>query len=509
MEAKRRTVLKQSIGLLVGSFGAVHVSHASATTALPFEEYTKHDGLGLADLVRRGRVTELELLETAISRADAVNPRINAIIGHRQQLHRMARKAIERGLPGGPFKGVPFLVKDLSLTMKGVPCWQGCKLFEDWVPEVDSLAIRRYRRAGLVLFARTATPELGSIPTTESALTGITRNPWNLDRTAGGSSGGTAAAVAAGIAPMGSGTDGGGSIRIPASCCGLFGLKPTRERVPIGMELACAHALTRSVRDSAALLDATSGGPRGSTNAPPRNKQPFLKQVGKRPRRLKIGLATDSALAEQLDPECGRAVRNAGKLCEELGHEVENITSEYCQMFSWNDLLNAWLTVALAGMASLVQRRLKRLGREIRDDDLEPRTHASFERGQELTAVALADARRTMHETSLQMAKFHRQYDCLLTPTLGQPPIEHGILSLDKVDDDVQKYMNFNPFLILANITGQPAMSVPLHWTEDGLPVGVQFVSRYAGEAILFRLAGQLEEASPWEKKRPPNLAIS
>ncbi|NLS95260.1 MAG: amidase [Planctomycetaceae bacterium] len=511
MKPNRRTVLKQGIGLLAASAGAVHVS-AAGQSKFPYEEYIKYDGLGLADLVKRGKVTARELLDTAIERIRAVNSKINAVVGDQEDQERLfdlARKEIKRGLPAGPFEGVPFLVKDLGFPMKGVPCRQGCKLYEDYVPESDGPVVRKFKKAGLVLFARTATPALGALPTTESILTGATSTPWDLDRNAGGSSGGTAAAVAAGIAPAGSGTDAGGSIRIPASCCGVFGLKPSRERVPFGLEmmgnLATIHALTRSVRDSAALLDAISYNVRGSTIEPPRNRQPFIVQMKEKPRRLKIALATDSALSDGVHQDCQEAARRAGRLCEQIGHHVEDVTSRYCGMLSWEELRDNWFIVAGAGGALTIDQRLKTLGRELQEDDIEPANRASYEQGKKSLATELARARQFLHDTALLLGEFHQEYDVLLTPTLGQPPVENGLLTAKQVNDDaqIQKFIDFNAFCILANATGQPAMSVPLFWTDDGLPIGVQFIGRYAEEATLFRLAAELEELCPWKDRWP------
>ena len=307
---------------------------------------------------------------------------------------------------------------------------------------------------------------------------------------------------------MGSGSDGGGSIRIPASCCGLFGLKPTRERVPLGLEeygnIVCVHALTRTVRDSAALLDCTSGGPPGSPLAPPRNRRPFLRELDESPRRLRIGMVLSAALASAIDPECRKAVERSARICQDLGHDVDDVTRQYSEAFPWSQLFEAQVVVFFSGMTLRIEERLAELGRELQEDDLEPATRVWFERGKELKATELAGARRKMHEASLRMAEFQRDRDVVMTPTLGKPPIEHGILNLRRADDDVQEFLDFTPFTFIANFTGQPAMSVPLHWTADGLPVGVQFIGRYADEATLFRLAAQLEKAQPWAGKRPP-----
>ncbi len=506
----RRAAMKLGGGLAMG------VAHASVcqakgaqpVRALPYEEYAKHDGLGLADLVKRGKVKPEELLEAAIARAGAVNDKINAIVG---TLHDEACREIAQGVPDGPFRGVPYLMKDLSFAMAGVTCSHGSRLFADYKPKADSTAVERYRKAGLVFFARTATPELGLFPTTESLLFGITRNPWNLDRTAGGSSGGTAAAVAAGIAPMGSASDGGGSIRIPASCCGLFGLKPTRARVPLGPGtfeswggLVANHAITRSVRDSAALLDATAGPALGDAYRAPLQRPPFLDEVRTPPQRLRIGLTLAGVPGATVHAECCEAANSAARLCESLGHDMDEVTDEFGQAFSFDELRQAMMIFARVGIAQRIENRLVELGRDLTDSDVEPITALVYEQAKKYSALDLAQARDVVHRSSRQMAEFQQGYDVILSPTLASPPIRHGVISASSSPQSIASgIVNFIAFTPIANWTGQPAMSVPLHWTPDGLPVGVHFMGRFGDEATLFRLAGQLEEAQPWADKRP------
>jgi amidase/6-aminohexanoate-cyclic-dimer hydrolase len=473
------------------------------------EEYSKYDGLGLAELVKRREVQATELLERAMARTEAVNGKINAIV---LKLYDQAREAILSGLPKGPFTGVPFLVKDLDFRMRGVVSTEGSRLYADNVADADDTVVQRYRQAGLVIFGRTHSPELGGLPTTESALHGITRNPWNLERTAGGSSGGTAAAVAAGVVPMGSASDGGGSIRIPASCCGLFGLKPTRARVPWGPRifeiwegLAEPHAITRSVRDSAALLDASCGPDLGDAYRAPARERSYLEEVRTPPGRLRVGVALATRPDVVLHPECRKAVEGAAALCESLGHHVEDVTGRLSRTIPTAAIDEAFTVIVIAWTAVYVQDRLAELHRELREGDVEPITRLFVEAGRQPTARDLIRARLTMHECSRIMARFLKDYDVVLTPTLGKPPIEHGILSLSRADVDgfLADLGAFMPFTPLANWTGQPAMSVPLHWTSDGLPVGVQFLGRFGEEATLFRLAGQLEESQPWSDKLP------
>jgi amidase len=503
----RRQAIQVTGGLTLAALAGQASVSSAAPKALPYEEYAKHDALALAELVRNKEVEPEELLDAAIARAEAVNEKVNAIV---VRLYEEARETIRRGLPEGPFRGVPFLAKDLLFQMKGVECGNGSRLFLGYKPDHDDTVIRLYRNAGLVIFGRTHSPEFGTTAITDSALHGVTRNPWNLERTSGGSSGGTGAAIAAGIVPMASGNDGGGSIRIPASCCGLFGMKPTRARVPMGPDLfegldglVVAHALTRSVRDSAALLDATAGPELGDAySAPP--KTCYLDEVKADPRQLKVALAIKAAPDINVAPACQDAARNAAKLCERLGHHVEDVSDLFQKHFPWVELRNAWHTSFETNISAWIHRVLGQQQRELQKDDVEPVTREILDRGARHTAFDLIGARRTFHRMSRLMAEFHNDYDVILTPTLGQLPVPHGKMSLSGTYQDyVSELAAFQPFTPLANATGQPAMSVPLHWTEDDLPVGVHFFGRFGDEATLFRLAAQLEKEKPWANRRP------
>jgi amidase/6-aminohexanoate-cyclic-dimer hydrolase len=507
----RRTALKLGGGVMIGLgvSTATPARGGSRFSSLSWEEYSKYDGLGLADLVKRREVTATELLELAMVRTEAVNGKINAIV---LKLYDQAREAIRQGLPQGPFTGVPFLVKDLDFRMRGVVSTEGSRLYADNVADADDTVVQRYRQAGLVIFGRTHSPELGGLPTTESALHGITRNPWNLERTAGGSSGGTAAAVAAGIVPMGSASDGGGSIRIPASCCGLFGLKPTRARVPWGPKifevwegLAVPHAITRSVRDSAALLDASCGPELGDAYCAPAREQSYLEALKTPPVQLRVGVASSVGRKVPVHPDCREAVDKAAALCESLGHHIDDVTEKLARTIPSAALNAAFNVIVVAWTAVYVEHQLAELGRDLQEGDVEPITRLLVEAGRQPTARDLIKARLTIHDGSRAMARFLKDYDVILTPTLAKPPIEHGILSLSRADVDgfVADLGAFMPFTPLANWTGQPAMSVPLHWTSDDLPVGVQFLGRFGEEGTLFRLARQLEEAQPWSYTRP------
>jgi len=504
----RRQALQFGSGLALTALAGHGCTSPAAPSSFPYEEYARYDAVGLSELVRKKEVKPEELLDAAIARAEGINKRINAIV---VKLYDEARKVIARGLPDGPFSGVPFLVKDLLFQMKGVECSSGSRFFLGYKPNQDDTVVQRYRKAGLVVFGRTHSPEFGLTAITDSVLHGVTSNPWNLERTAGGSSGGTAAAIAAGIVPMGSGNDGGGSIRIPASCCGLFGMKPTRARVPLGPDLfeaseglVVAHALTRSVRDSAVLLDVTAGPERGDAYAAPPRVRPYGEEVEIAPGRLQVALATKVAPDQTVDPECRKAAENAARLCEELGHRVEDVSDRFQKHFSWVDLRNAWHTALEANISAWIHGVLKQQQRELRKDDVEPVTREIIERGWRHKAFDLIGARKTFHRASRLMAEFQMDYDVILTPTLGQLPVPHGEISLSGTYEDyVGGLAAFQPFTPLANATGQPAMSVPLHWT-DGLPIGVHFLGRFGDEASLFRLAAQLEKAKPWSNKRPP-----
>jgi amidase len=472
-------------------------------------EYDRYDALGLAALVAAKEVSAGELLETAIARAEAVNPTLNAIV---HKLYDLGRAAIAAGLPAGPLSGVPFLLKDLGALIRGAPTSSGSRFFDGMVAEFDSTITERYRKAGLVVFGRTATPELGLTATTETALHGPTRNPWNLERIAGGSSGGSAAAVTARVVPAAHATDGGGSIRIPASCCGLFGLKPTRARSPAGpifgegwSGFSTAHAVTRSVRDSAALLDAMHGPAPGDPYMAPPVARPFLEEVGADPGRLRIALMTQVPDGPPTHPDCIAAAEAAAALCESLGHRVEPAVAP----FDLPIFLRALRVIIAGNLRNTLEQRGRMLGREPRPDDVEPVTWQLSEIGRHHSSSDYAGALQAVHWIGRKMAGFFAGYDLLITPTLAQPPLPLGAIDLMQGDaeDFLQRLGAFIPFTPVFNGTGQPAASLPLHWTADGLPVGVQIVGRFGDEATLLRIAAQLEAAAPWRDRRPPHAA--
>lgn len=471
-------------------------------------EYDQYDGLGLAALVAKRQIAPIELLNAVKQRFEAINPRLNATA---QAFFDKAEAQIKQGLPAGPFKGVPFVLKDLGQQLAGTITTYGSRVYKDNTPDFDSTLVVRYKRAGLVIFAKTTSPEFGLTTTTESVLFGRTHNPWNLERTSGGSSGGSSAIVASRVVPMAHGSDGGGSIRIPASCCGLFGLKPTRGRVPVGPTQfegwnGCSHhhALTISVRDSAALLDATGGAELGSPYFSPPPGRPFLKEVGADPGKLRIALAVATPAGTPLDPECRKAAEEAAKLCESLGHRVEETKPPIED--AW--MREAFLTVLRVSLARTLDDAARSLGHPVTDNDVEPVTWILAQAGRAVNVIAYSRAIAVMHQVGLAMAKFQQRYDVILSPTLARPPVALGVLSLSpaNVAQYTKDITEFGPYTALYNVTGQPSMSVPLHWSSDGLPIGVMFSGRFGDDAMLFRLASQLEKARPWAGIRPKSI---
>jgi amidase len=469
------------------------------------EELAFLDATAQAELVRKKQITPAELLEAAIERIERVNPKINAVV---TPMYDQARAAASSPLPDGPFTGVPFLLKDILAAYAGVRLAYGASLLAGFVPDHDAELTHRYKKAGLVICGRTNAPEFGFLPTTESTLHGPCRNPWNLDFTAGGSSGGSAAAVAAGLVPMAHGNDGGGSIRIPASCCGVFGLKPTRARNPLGPDLGdimsglvCEHVLTRSVRDSAAALDATSGPDLGDPYWAPPPERPFLEEVGADPGRLRIGF-TKFSEEDPVHTECIRAVEEAAALCADLGHRVEEKTLDIP-----NDQFGEAFAILYAcNLLSTLTVIEKAIGKPLETEQMESPCWFMYQLGKKYTGADYLNAVGDIQRISRQVARQMLDYDVLLTPVLAKPPLPLG--SFDSTPEDPLKALAVTTewvlFTQLCNATGLPAMSVPLYWTDDNLPVGVQFIGQFGDEATLFRLAAQLEEARPWSDRRPP-----
>jgi amidase len=471
-----------------------------------FTEYTEYDALQLAELVRSRQVSAEEVLEAAIERIEALNPALNAIV---TKVYDQARAAAARHDRNAPLAGVPFLLKDLGGAQAGVPLSAGSRFFAHAATPVDAEIVVRHKRAGLMILGRTNTPEFGLSATTEPVLFGPTRNPWDLSRTSGGSSGGSAAAVAARMVPLAHASDGGGSIRIPASCCGLFGLKTTRNRnsyAPYAGEglAGCSveHAVSRSARDSAALLDATAGPVPGDPYYAPPPARPFLEEVGTAPGQLRIALATDAFNGMPVHPDCVAAATEAARLCEEFGHRVE----EASPAFDGAGLDENYNRIFAVNAAANIRLRARAIGKELRPEEFERVTWAMVELAGRISGPDYVQMLNRLHGISREIAIFFETYDVLLTPTLAEPPVRLGVLDMMSEDLDAytERLWRFTPFTYPFNVTGQPAMSVPLFWNGAGLPIGVHFVGRYGDEATLFRLAGQLEAARPWAERRPP-----
>ncbi|MGB0921625.1 MAG: amidase [Alphaproteobacteria bacterium] len=469
------------------------------------QDYEKYDALGLAELVAKGEVTPDELLDEAIARTEHLNPKLNAVVS---KWYDEARADIKAGLPDGPFKGVPFLLKDLNLYWEGRRTTNGSALFKDYIADHTSTLVQRYRDAGFVIFGQTNSPELGLTPSTEPRLHGPTRNPWNLDHTPGGSSGGASAAVSAGILPMANASDGGGSIRIPAACCGLFGLKPTRARTPVGpmqgegwAGCSISHAVSWSVRDSAALLDATHGPSPGDPYFAPAFDGSFLDASKRDPGKLKIAYSTEALNGVETDKNCKNLIIESLELMLSLGHEVE----EAQPPVSAEEIGAAQMAIIGTSARMTFELRAEQLGRELTQDDVELIPWLMIENAKTLPTTAYPKAVRTIHQLGRTMAQFLDKYDVFMTPTLGRPPVELG--HLDMMNPDPGDYMStlasFVNYCGYANMSGQPAMSLPLGHAENGLPIGVMVTGRFGDDDLLLSLAGQIERAAPWAGRRP------
>lgn len=492
------------------------------------KEYFEYDATGLAELLTRREISAPELLLAALARADALNPRLNAIcISMRQIATDRAAQPLT-----GPFAGVPFLIKDISQDYAGVPTTAGSRALRNSIAPVNAEIVERFLRAGTVIIGKTTTPEFALKGITETNLFGATRNPWDLQRTPGGSSGGAAAAVAAGIVPMAGASDGGGSIRIPASYCGLFGLRPSRGRVPCGPDsgefwegASSGHVLTRSVRDSARMLDQLAGRDSGAPFVIALPERPFAEECHREPGRLRIGFTTRSPLDTPVDPDCIRAVENSARLLETLGHHVEPAEPE----IDGHALARCFLTMYFGQVAADMAAAKQLTGAG--NDEFELDTRALGMLGRALSAGEYVTSRRRWNEFARSLGDFHQHYDLLLLPSVAMPPAKVGeldmpaggraalklalrlgvgkwLLKMGLVDQLAQRSLQRTPFTQLSNLTGTPSMSVPLHYApaELGgveLPIGVQFVARHGDEGLLIRLAAQLERAQPWADRRP------
>lgn len=472
--------------------------------------YDVSDAVALADRVRRGDVSPGELLDEALKRVEALNPSLNAVTMIREEV---ARRLIAEGVPQGPLAGVPFLLKDLGAEAIDFPSNNGSRLFADTRYAKDSAIYARLKAAGLVTFGRTTSPEGGIGPTTESAVYGgPTRNPWNLERTSGGSSGGAGAAVASGILPVAHGSDGGGSVRIPASSCGLFGFKATRARLPDGpyvgegwAGMAIDGFLTRSVRDTAVLLDATHGPDLGAPYVAPPLEGTFRQALDRQDKRLRIAFATTSLTGEAIDSECRAAVEHAARLLADLGHEVE----EALPAADTSGMMAAWTKIVACGTALSIDAAVRRRGRPLGADDIENVARSAIAYARTVSGSEYLEAINKVHAYGREMAAFFERHDVLLTATLAEPPAPIG--RFDHTAEDYVDYrmgpgrvFAYSPFTAAFNASGQPAASVPLHWTADGLPVGIHLAAAFGRDEMLLGLCARIEEGRPWFDRRPP-----
>ena len=473
------------------------------------DDYSKFDAIELAALVKNKDVTASEVIEAAIRRAEALNPDLNAIVTPMFEAALEEAKVCDASPNSSPLAGVPFLIKDLTMV-KGVRCTMGSRLYEGFVPDHDAEIVKRYRQAGLIIMGKSNTPEVGLAATTESVMLGNCKNPWDLTRTPGGSSGGAAAAVAAGILPAAHASDGGGSIRIPASCCGLVGLKPTRGRTPLGPDvgegwgsMATTHVVSQTVRDSALMLDVTHGPAPGDPYHAPHFEGSYLDVIKTAPRQLRIGLDMSPASGVgSADAECVDAIAATVSLVEGLGHRVEAI------QLGLNEALFSAATHILvcANAANALQTRAQALGHEsLSLDFIETNTMNAANLGKTFSAEEYAKAVSVIHAAGRQVEKQFQQYDLILSPTLLQPPVPLGFMATN--DGDQEEYsrniQQFWGYTHLYNATGNPAISLPLHWSKDDLPVGVQFAAAFGNEALLLQVSAQLEQARPWKNRTP------
>jgi amidase len=442
-----------------------------------------------AELIRRGEVSSRELVELYLGRIERLDPELNAFVTV------VGEEALAAEPADGPFKGVPFPIKDLQETA-GIRTTFSSLAYADYVPDFDVAVVRRLKEAGFVVIGKTNSPELGITATTESRLNGACRNPWDVTRTPGGSSGGAAVSVVSGMAPAAHGTDGGGSIRIPASCCGVFGLKPSRGRVSLapygGHEgFSTSGPLTRTVQDAAALLDVMSGYELGDPWWAPPPARPFADEPGSDPGRLRVAVTTSPPLDAPVAPECAAATDDAARLLAELGHSVEEATPPW----GTGELIDLFMAVWT------VIPSLKERPREL----FEPMNQLLIDRSEGVEAADYVIATQRLRGLARRIVEFWAEYDLVLTPTLAQPPPPLGTLMVDDdPEGNFERAWKFTPFTQVANVTGLPAVSIPLFWSEAGLPIGVQLIGGPADEAGLIRVSAQLEQARPWKDRRPP-----
>ena len=489
-----------------------------------FPEYESYDAIGLAELVRRGDITAGECLQAAYERYLAYNPTLNAIT---HEFYTEARQTIALADTHAPLFGVPFLLKDLMTAYKGKPLTFGSNYLQHYQPSDDCELVKRYKQAGLLIWGKTNTPEFGLSIVTEPALFGKTRNPYHSDYTAGGSSGGAASAVAAGIVPIAHGSDGGGSIRIPASCCGIFGFKPSRGLVPVGpfvlrMWQGCAvqHILSHSVRDSALVLDLTKGASIGEPFVTAPAKEPYLQAIEAPLRPLRIAVCSRSFLGGDIHPDCLAAVEKTRKLCQSLGHKVIPVQPDFIN----NDVVQAFITLISAEIGALMNYFHKATGRKPKRHEIELSTRLFIQAGKQFRAYEMSQAINVLDRASLKVATFFQDVDILLTPTLAQPPMKHGVFAPSRWEKNVLTFfdnmpwlasmhklltklcepvMTTVPFSAIFNISGSPAASLPLHKNSEGLPIGCQIAAACGNDSTVLQLARQLERECPWRLKVP------
>ena len=469
------------------------------------------DAIAQAELIQKEKISIEHLVDSAIDRIESLNPRLNAVI---LPLFEKARKSVRSGnVPDGPFRGVPILLKDFGCTTEGDPHHSGMQFLKrmNWVADHDTFLAAKFRQAGFVILGRTNTPELALHGVTEPVAYGPTRNPWNLDRSPGGSSGGSAAAVASGMVPVAHGSDAGGSIRNPASTCGLVGLKPSRGRVSAGPDygeiwggLGVEHVLTRSVRDTAAILDITAGPMPGDPYSLPKPEKPFLMEVGADPGNLRIGvMAKAPGGTFELPNEVSTAVIETAELLRELGHAVED---SYPRSLDSSEPGMNWFTLVSGCIARELDHWQEVTGRIIGPEDIEPANWAVAEIGRSLSASDYLATKESMAAFSRRLAGWWADgFDLLLTPTIGSLPAQIGEFA-SPPDNPLEGFVKTAPigaYTVAFNITGQPAISLPLYWTADGLPIGVQLAASYSREDLLIRIASQLEKALPWKDRWP------
>jgi len=477
---------------------------------MSFQDYVRYDGVGLADLVKRKEVSPLELVEAAIERIERHNPALNAVVwSDFDHARDAAKKAGETDLSGAPFAGVPFLIKDLGCPVGGWPRTSGSRFTKDEISPEDGELTKRYRAAGTILLGKTNTPEFGITGTTESALLGPARNPWNPEHIAGGSSGGAAGAVASGMVPLAHASDGLGSIRIPAACCGLVGLKTTRDRNPNGVEdadraigFSVDHVVSRTVRDTAAMLDATGYPEPGSPYAYPHKERPYTEELSRPPGKLRIAFHTETPSGRPVDPEIRAAVEATAKQLQDLGHEVfeRGLNVPYRKLFA------AQRAVSAANFRAGIAQLIEATGREPTEDEFEALTWRNYHGGGFFSGEDSMRGWRTLRVLSRQILLGYEDVDAVLSPVLGRPVPKVGYVdpvNLDPKDVD-QRQAEVFPFTPPCNFTGQPSISLPLQQDSQGLPIGMMFSAKYADEATLIRLAAQLEEAHPWADRHPP-----